>query len=95
MKRLRETLDELLDDLGSAPVQATTSLLDRWPEVVGRDLAAHSEPLGVREGVLVVAADDPAYGSRLQWEEREVVARLTAILGPGLIDGLQVRIRPA
>jgi hypothetical protein len=94
VKRLREALDELLDDLESAPVAATTSLIDRWPQVVGRELAAHSEPLGVRQGVLLVGADDPAYGSRLQWEEREVVARLAAVLGEGVVDRVQVKIRP-
>jgi hypothetical protein len=94
VKRLRKALDELLDDLESAPVAATTSLIDRWPQVVGRELAAHSEPLGVRQGVLLVASDDPAYGSRLQWEEREVVARLAAVLGEGVVDRVQVKIRP-
>jgi hypothetical protein len=94
VKRLREALDELLDDLESSPVAATTSLIERWPQVVGRELAAHSEPLGVRQGVLLVAADDPAYGSRLQWEEREVIARLAAVLGEGVVDRVQVKIRP-
>ena len=94
MKRLRESLDALLDDLDSAPVKATSSLVERWPEVVGRELAQHSEAVGVRQGVLLVVADDPAYGDRLQWEEREVVTRLSSLLGPGVVERLQVRIRP-
>jgi predicted nucleic acid-binding Zn ribbon protein len=90
---LRRSLEALLDDLGSAPVRETTSLLDRWPEVVGRDLAGHTEPVGVRHGVLLVQADDPAYGQALGWDERSVLARLANVLGPGIVTGLQVRIR--
>ncbi len=90
---MRRSLEALLDDLGSAPVQATTSLLDRWADVVGRELAAHTEPVGVRGGVLVVHADDPAYGERLAWEERRLIERLEPILGAGVVTGVQVRTR--
>ena len=92
---LQASLDALLDDLDSAPVQATNSLLARWPEVVGRDLAAHTEPIGVRHGVLVVQADDPAYGEHLSWQERQLVQRLATVLGEGIVTGLQVKIRTA
>jgi predicted nucleic acid-binding Zn ribbon protein len=91
---LRGSLEALLDDLGSAPVRETNSLLTRWPEIVGRDLAAHSQPVGVRNGVLVVQADDPAYADHLAWQERPLVQRLAAVLGEGVVTALQVRIRP-
>lgn len=91
---MRGSLERLLDDLGAAPVRETNSLLTRWPEVVGRDLAAHTEPVGVRHGILVVQADDPAYGDNLAWKERELVHRLALVLGEGVVTGLQVRIRP-
>ena len=92
---MRRSLEHLLDDLGSAPVKETSSLLTRWPEVVGRDLAAHTQPVGVRHGVRVVQADDPPYGENLAWKERELVQRLAVVLGEGVVTGLQVRIRPA
>ena len=89
----RRSLEMLLDDLDSAPVRETTSLLDRWPEIVGDDLAGHTEPLGVRRGVLLVETDDPAYGEALSWSERKVLARLAGVLGDGVVTGLQVRTR--
>jgi predicted nucleic acid-binding Zn ribbon protein len=92
---MRRSLERLLDDLGSAPVKATSSLVTRWPEVVGRDLAAHTQPVGVRHGILVVQADDPAYGDSLAWRERELVQRLAVVLGEGVVTGLQVRTRPS
>lgn len=90
---VRRSLESLLDDLGSAPVQATTSLVDRWPDLVGPELAAHTQPVGVRRGVLVVEADDPAYGERLAWEQRALLTRLDDLLGRGLVTTVQVRTR--
>lgn len=91
---LRGSLEALLDDLGAAPVRETNSLLTRWAEVVGRDMAAHTEPVGIRNGVLVVHTDDPAFGQSLEWREAEFLQRLAVVLGDGVVTGLQVRIRP-
>jgi predicted nucleic acid-binding Zn ribbon protein len=88
----RRSLETLLDDLGSAPVESTASLLDRWPEVVGRERAEHTRPVGVRHGVLVVQADDPAYAESLAWEERLVLQRLASLVGEGVVTGLTVRV---
>jgi predicted nucleic acid-binding Zn ribbon protein len=93
-RTLRGSLEALLDDLGAAPVRETNSLLTRWAEVVGRDMATHTEPVGIRSGVLVVHADDPAFGQSLEWREAEFVQRLAVVLGDGVVTGLQVRIRP-
>lgn len=90
---LRASLESLLDDLGSAPVQETNSLLDRWAEIVGPDLAVHTQPVGIRRGVLLVQADDPAYGDHLAWQEQQLVRRLAGVLGDGVVTALQVRIR--
>jgi predicted nucleic acid-binding Zn ribbon protein len=92
---MRQSLELLLDDLGSAPVRETASLLDRWPDVVGRDLAAHTQPVGVRHGTLLVQADDPAFGQALQWQERQLVSRLASVLGEGVVTALRVRTRGA
>ena len=91
---LRGSLEALLDDLGAAPVRETNSLLARWTEVVGRDMATHTEPVGIRSGVLVVHADDRAFGQSLEWREAEFVQSLAVVLGDGVVTGLQVRIRP-
>lgn len=91
---LRGSLEALLDDLGAAPVRETNSLLTRWAEVVGRDMAIHTEPVGIRSGILVVHADDPAFGQSLEWRQAEFVQRLSVVLGDGVVTGLQVRIRP-
>ncbi len=93
-KPLRASLEALLDDLGSAPVQETESLLDRWPDVVGRDRVEHVQIVKVQHGVLVLEADDPAYGDAVKWDERSILARLATVLGEGQVDRLEVRVKP-
>jgi predicted nucleic acid-binding Zn ribbon protein len=94
-KPLRRSLDKLLDDLGSAPVQATTSLADHWGEVVGPALVDQTSPAGVRNRVLVIEARDPAVANHLEWQERTLLARLDEVLGAGVVTGIRVRIRGA
>jgi len=93
-RRLDESINRILDDLGAAPVRQTDSLLSRWSEVVGEELAAHTTPLGVRHGVLLAEADDPAHASMLEWQERQVIERLSAGLGPDVVTRLRVRVKP-
>jgi hypothetical protein len=92
-KPFRSSLDALLDDLDSAPMRQTESLLDRWPEVVGADRAGHVQIVKVQSGVLVLEADDPAYGQAVEWDERNVLRRLAGVVGEGQVHRLEVRIR--
>ena len=41
---------------------ALVDLLNRWPEVVGEQLAAHCRPVSLRAGTLTIAADESGLG---------------------------------
>ena len=87
-------LDHVLASLGAPSVDAITAVMDAWPEVVGEGLAGHCPARSVEHGRLVVNVDDPAWADRLAWSERPVLARLEAVVGPGVVDHLDVRVRP-
>ena len=84
----------MLAGLGAPSVDALTTLLGSWDELVGPDLAAHAEPVSVARGRLVVAVDDPAWAERLAWCEGQVVARATALVGAGVVERVTARVRP-
>jgi hypothetical protein len=42
-----------------------------------------------------VAVDDPSWATQLRWLEADLVARISAELGPGVVTGLQLLVRPA
>lgn len=90
---LVDGIDHVLAGLGSPSVGASTTVFEAWPEAVGSDLAAHCAPRSIERGCLVVVADDPAFAERLAWSERQVVGRLEALSGAGVVSRLDVRVR--
>ena len=79
-------------EFGLAPGDAHHTLDARWTEVMGADVAAHTTLVSVRDGVLTVAVDDPVWATQLRYLETAVVARATALVGPGVVDRIRVRV---
>jgi predicted nucleic acid-binding Zn ribbon protein len=80
-KPVRQSLDRLLDHLTGAPAAATRTVFERWDELVGETVAAHTRPLRLRDGVLTVGVDDPAWASQLKFLESDLLTRIA--VGPG------------
>ena len=89
-----DSLDAVARNLGGAGGPGLVDLLQRWPEVVGAQLAAHCRPVSLRANVLTIAADEPAWGAQLGWLEAELRRRLDEALGAGAVTRIAVRIRP-
>jgi predicted nucleic acid-binding Zn ribbon protein len=66
----------------------------RWPEIVGAQMAAHTRPLAVRAGRLLVAVDDPAWAPQVRFLEAQIVARVREVLGDDDVGHVDVRVRP-
>lgn len=93
-RRVGESLGAVARALGGAGAPALVELLQRWPAVVGEQLAAHSRPVSLRSGTLTIAADEPAWGAQLRWLEADLRRRLDEAVGPGTVTRIAVRIRP-
>lgn len=92
--RLPELLDEVLAGLG-APTAATIVLVhDRWPEVVGAEVVGRASPVSIEDGRLLVAVDNPAWANHIRWAEAEILARLAALVGPGVVTSVRTRLAP-
>ena len=90
-----EGLDRVLASLGSPPVDTVTRIRKAWAELVGPDAAEVLVPVRVHDGVLVLRAVDPAWASQARWLEAGVVARARELLGEGVVERLEVRVREA
>lgn len=89
---LSASVERLLGHLG-APAPATTdTLVERWPELVGPLLAERSRPGVVRDGVVVVHVDDPAWVTQFRFSSSEILARIHDQVTTG-ITRLDVRVR--
>jgi len=78
---------------GHGQVITLAAVTAAWDEIVGPDVAAHATPLRIREGVLVVAVDQPAWATQLQFLAGQILDRLAALAGPGLVEGLEATVR--
>src|SRR5687767_7308518 len=90
---LVDGLDHVLASLGAPSVDAIAAVLEAWPDLLGPDLVGHCTARSIEHGRLVVMVDEPAWADRLAWSERAVIARLDALVGAGVVDHLDVRVR--
>lgn len=89
---LGEGVDRILRDLGAPSMGAIDRLLAAWPEIVGPVLATSTRPLAVRDGRLLVEADDPAVASTVTWSKRSLVAAVDRLVEPGAVREIDVRV---
>ena len=73
---------------------ATTTIIDAWPDIVGPELASRIVAVAVRGPELVVRVEDPAWASQLGWLEQQLLARIEALVGPGRITSVIARVAP-
>ncbi len=62
-----------------------------WPQVVGRLVGAHTWPERVRDGVLTVGTDSPAWAQELHMRKAELLAGLAAQVGQGVVKDIRFR----
>mgnify|MGYP000878732111 CR=1 FL=1 len=89
---IRQSLERLLHGLGAPDIKAVTTLVERWPEVVGPELASGIKAVAVRGSELVVKVEDPAWASQIAWLESRLLERITDLVGPGRITVVKARV---
>jgi predicted nucleic acid-binding Zn ribbon protein len=88
---LNAAIGDLLRARGWHEAAAGGALAGRWAELVGCDLAAHTRPDTLADGELTVTADSTAWATQLRLLAAQLVRRLNAELGDGMVR--QVRVR--
>lgn len=90
---LGRSLDRVVRSLGGPGVDVLSTVFSRWDELVGDQLAARTEPRGLRDGRLVVAVADPAWASQVRYLVPDLLARLDEAVGAGRITDVDVVVR--
>jgi predicted nucleic acid-binding Zn ribbon protein len=92
---LGTSLDRVLRSLRAPAARTVKTVFSEWPAVAGPNLAAHAQPIALRDGELVIEVDDPTWASQLRWLEPELRARLETLPGAPRIDRIRFRVRGA
>jgi len=66
-----------------------------WPTAVGKRIAVHACPKALVRGSLVVEADDAIWQKQLFHLRFDILAKLTEVLGSGIVTDLEFRIASA
>jgi predicted nucleic acid-binding Zn ribbon protein len=69
---------------------AEGTVLGRWPAVVGSNIADHATPTNLRDGVLTVAAESTAWATQLRIIQSQVLAKIAAEVGDGVVNSLRI-----
>lgn len=79
-----------VEDRGWERPLAQARVFADWAALVGEDVAAHSTPIGLRDGELKVSAESTAWATQLRLLVGPVLARLVAELGPEIVTRLVI-----
>lgn len=90
-----QALDGVLKRVGAPPAQGVDRVFDGWDELAGPTLAAAARPVSLRDGVLLLAVDDPAWATQVRFLESELVARLAEAAPEAGVERVEVRVRGA
>jgi predicted nucleic acid-binding Zn ribbon protein len=88
---LGRAIDRLLADRGWEKPAAVGSVMGRWAEIVGAEVAAHCTPESFADGVLRVATDSTAWATQVRLLAPQFVKRLNTELGHGTVTRIDVR----
>ncbi len=91
---LGQSIERFLSLMGAPTVSTLSSLDDQWPNIVGPALAAHSRPIEVRDGVLIVGCSDPSWASQIKWMDASIRERFAELFDGLVISRIQLRITP-
>ncbi|HVW80071.1 MAG TPA: DciA family protein [Mycobacteriales bacterium] len=84
-------VNELVRDRNWERTLTAAGLLPRWAEIVGEDIAAHCRPDRLVDGELTCIAESTAWATQLRLMSRQLMARIIAEVGPGVVTKLKVR----
>ena len=87
---LGEQMDRLLAERGWKVDVAVGSVMGRWPDIVGAEVAQHCTPVTFESGILTVRTDSTAWMVQLQLLESSIMGRLEGEVGKGTVTALKI-----
>lgn len=93
-RRLGDVLPEITGTLGLPDPSTLQTLRAAWPELVGAQIAAHSAPRTLRDGMLTIAVDSAPWATQLRYLESGLLARLEERLGDGVVTRIRLALEP-
>jgi predicted nucleic acid-binding Zn ribbon protein len=92
---LADSVDAVVRSLRGPGARVTAGVFGEWDALVGDTLAAHVRPVVLDDGRLLLEVDEPGWATQLRFLEADLLGRLAAAVGPGMVRAIDVRVRRA
>lgn len=77
-------------DRGWSPRLTDATVLGRWPQLVGPEIADHCTPVSLRDGELVLQAESTAWATQLRTLQRQLLGTLAGAVGRDVVKRIRV-----
>lgn len=88
---LGDVLGKLVRDRGWRKSAAYAGLFERWPQLVGPEVAEHSRPVSCNDGELVVEAESATWAVQLRLFKAQILQQLSTAVGPGVVTHVRIQ----
>lgn len=78
-KPVSDVLTDLTEKLGWENVLSESDLLENWADVVGSEVASHSTPQGIQNGILIISCDSTPWAAQLRLMRNELLERINLV----------------
>lgn len=85
-----DQVERLVGDRGWQVDVAAGSVMGRWAEIVGPQVAEHCEPVTFEDGVLSVRTDSTAWATQIRLLSSSLLGRIGDAVGPDVVHELRV-----
>jgi predicted nucleic acid-binding Zn ribbon protein len=92
LQPIRGPLGEALQGLGLGEPGRAIRLAEEWEEICGKEWGAHSRPVSLWNGELVVEADSGGVAGLLRYATGELLRKIDDRLGTGLVTTVRIRV---
>ena len=87
---ISDVLKNLIQDREWQSGIAEGNLFANWENIVGADIAEHTEPIAILEGVLTIRTSSTAWATQLNLISNDVLASLQASAPGALVEKLSI-----
>lgn len=77
--------------LGWTDRLAGGQVFGQWNRLVGEEVAEHAQPVALKDGELTVRASSTAWATQLRLLQRQLVARIAARVGDGVVTRMRIQ----
>src|SRR5688500_982685 len=91
---MSEVLGELGGSLGIGAAVGTGKVWANWSEIVGGTIADHAEPTSLKDGVLRIRTDSPAWATELGYRGSQIARRANEVAGSEVVKEVRVWTGP-